>query len=348
MPKANLSIVGMLQWDPDLFQDMPIPETVNRNTLKNNIILECAELQLIWSDPGFMRQAINAWGAANLPVWEEIERILAIHYDPQYNKDVYEEGTDTTNKTGTDTTTRTGTDTLASTGTDTLAKSGTDTVLHTGTDTLASTGTDTLAKTGTVSGQSIMTSVKDQDIAENSNTSTSETEQEIRNDEQDITNSVNGFNSNGTVAAMAAHDHQDNDTETTRSGNKSGTETFAHTKTDDTTVTDTGSTTTTNNLQDQRTLNTQNQETKNLSDARTVSLIDQQTKNLQDQRTKNLTDQQTKNLQDTLQHYWHVYGNVGTVSSQELLMKELELRQINLYKVITADFKKQFCLQVYY
>ena len=348
MTKANLSIVGMLQWDPTLLDEMSIPESVNRSILKNNIMLECAELHLIWSDPEFMKQAVNAWSQTCLPVWNEVERILAIEYDPQWNKDLHEEGTDTTNKTGTDTTTRTGTDTLAQTGTDTLAKSGTDTTLHTGTDTLASTGTDTMRKTGTVSGQNITTSVKDQDIAENSNTSTSETEQEIRNDEQDITNSVNGFNSNGTVADMAAHDHQDNDTETTRSGNKSGTETFAHTKTDDTTVTDTGSTTTTNDLQDQRTLNTQNQETKNLSDARTVSLIDQQTKNLQDQRTKNLTDQQTKNLQDRLQHYWHVYGNIGSVSSQELLMKELELRQINLYKVITTDFKKQFCLQVYY
>lgn len=364
MPKANLSIVGMLQWNPDLFKDMPIPETVNRTTLKNNIILECAELQLIWTDPDFLKQAIDAWGATCLPVWDDIVRILSIDYDPQWNKDLYEEGADTTLKTGTDTTTQTGTDTLnstgtdtiAKTGTDTLAKSGTDTLASTGTDTIASTGTDTMRKTGTVSGQNINTSVKDQDIAENSNTSTSETEQEIRNDEQDITNSVNGFNSAGTVASMAAHDHQDNDSESTRSANRSGTETFAHTKTDDTTVTDTGSTNTTNDLTDTRTLNTQNQETKNLQDLRTISLIDQatknlqdqRTKNLQDQRTKNLTDQQTKNLRDELRHHWHVYGNIGSVSSQELLMKELELRQINIYKVITADFKKQFCLQVYY
>jgi len=348
MPKANLSIVGMLQWNPNLFKDMPIPETVNRETLKNNIILECAELQLIWTDPDFLKQAIDAWAAVNLPVWDEIKRILSIDYDPQWNKDLYEEGSDTTLKTGTDTTTQTGTDTLAKTGTDTLAKSGTDTLASTGTDTVASTGTDTMRKTGTVAGQTINTSVKDQDIAENSNTTATETEQEIRNDEQDITNSVNGFNSAGTVASMAAHDHQDNDAESTRSANRSGTEAVAHTKTDDTTVTDTGSSNTSNDLTDARTLNLQNQETKNLQDQRTISLIDQNTKNLQDLRTKNLTDQQVKNLRDELSHHWHVYGNIGSVSSQELLMKELELRKINIYKIITADFKKQFCLQVYY
>lgn len=348
MAKANLSIVGMLQWDPTLLDEMSIPESVNRSILKNNIILECAELQLIWSDPEFMKQAVNAWSQTCLPVWNEIERILGIEYDPQWNKDLYEEGTDDTLRTGTDTKTQTGTDTLAQTGTDTLAKTGTDTVSKTGTDTVAQTGTDTMRKTGTVTGETDSESVKDQDIAETRATTNSETEHEERTDEQDIVNSVNGFNSNGTVAAMAAHDKQDNDASTERDSTLTGSEDVTGSKTDDTTVTDHSETTTENDLTDARTLNLQNQETRNMTDRRTLDTEDQRTRNLQDQRTKNLTDLQTRNLKDALSHNWHVYGNIGSVSSQELLMKELELRQINLYKVITTDFKKQFCLQVYY
>lgn len=348
MTKANLSIIGMLQWDPTLLDEMSIPESVNRNILKNSIMLECAELQLIWSDPEFMKQAVNAWSQTCLPVWNEIERILGIDYDPQWNKDLYEEGTDETLKTGTDTKQQTGTDTLAQTGTDRLEKSGTDTNVQTGTDTIAQTGTDTMRKTGTVTGETDSESVKDQDIAETSSNTTSETEHEEKTDEQDIVNSVNGFNSNGTLAEMAAHDKQDNDATTERDSTLSGTESGTKSKTDDTTVTDHSETSTENDLTDARTLNLQNQETKNLTDRRTLDTEDLRTKNLQDQRTKNLTDLQTRNLKDALSHNWHVYGNIGSVSSQELLMKELELRQINLYKVITADFKKQFCLQVYY
>ena len=332
MVKSNLSVWGLYNYDNTLFSDLQIPTSLTKQTVVDNILLECAELQVLWSDPDFMKTAIGAWSRKMLPVWNEIERILAIHYDPQFNYNRYEEESGNLTKTGTDTKTQTGTDTKATTGTDTLRR--------TGTDTKALTGTDTLAKTGTVQTASSSNSGKDQGVTEQKAETITEQEAETKTEAQDTINSVNGFNSAGTVASMAAHDAQDLDKSTTRNSSLNSTDNVSHTKTDHTTVTDQSAGTTTNNLTDQTTKNLQEQETRDM--------VDTDTKNLQEQQTKNLTDQQTKNLRDETQRALHAWGNIGTISSQRLLMDELELRKTNLYEIITGDFKKQFCLCVYY
>lgn len=330
--KTNLSVWGLYQYDNTIFDQMVLPESLTRQTVIDNILLECAELQVLWSDPSFMKSAIGAWSNRMIPVWQEVERILAIHYDPQYNYDRYEEESGSISKRGTDTKTRTGTDTKATTGTDVFDR--------TGTDTKALTGTDTLKKTGTVGTESNSTSVKDQDVNETKNEVINETEHEEKTEDQDTVNSVNGFNSSGAVADMAAHDAQALDKTTERDSTLDSTDDVTHTKSDDTTVTDESSSTTTNDLTDLTTKNLQEQETRALKDTNT--------KNLTEQQTKNLTDQQTKNLQDDTTRELHAWGNIGTISSQKLLMDELELRKTNLYSIITSDFKKQFCLCIYY
>lgn len=332
MVKSNLSVWGLYNYDNSLFDNLQLPTSLTKQTVVDNILLECAELQVLWSDPRFMKTAIGAWSSKMLPVWNEIERILAIHYDPQFNYNRYEEESGNVSKTGTDTKTQTGTDTTATMGTDVLDR--------TGTDTKALTGTDTLAKTGTVQTATSSNSTKDQDVTEQKAETITEQEAETKNEDQDTVNSVNGFNSNGTVAEMAAHDKQALDKDTTRNASRNSTDNVSHTKTDDTTVTDQSAGTTTNNLQDQTTKNLQEQETRNLKDSAT--------RNETKQNTKNLTDQQTKNLRDETQRALHAWGNIGTISSQKLLMDELELRKTNLYEIITGDFKKQFCLCVYY
>lgn len=298
--KANLSIWGLYQYDNTIFSELEIPESVTETTLIDNILLNCSELELVWTDPNFLKMAIGAWSRKQLPIWEEIERILAIRYEPQYNFDKYEETDDETKKTGTDT------------------------MARTGTDTVALTGTDTLSKTGTIGTVSESTSVKDQDISEQTNTETDETENVDKDEDQDITNKVNGFNSALGEANLAIHDHQDLTKNTDQDTTRHGEAEENRTKTDDTTVTDNSEATVTNNL------------------------TEMDTKNLQNQETKNLQDQQTKNLKDEFTHRMHAYGNIGTISSQKLLMDELELRKLNIYDVITEDFKNQFCLRVYY
>jgi hypothetical protein len=42
-----------------------------------------------------------------------------------------------------------------------------------------------------------------------------------------------------------------------------------------------------------------------------------------------------------------IQGNIGVTTSQQMIQSELELRQMDLYRIIVEEFKRMFCLGVY-
>lgn len=52
-----------------------------------------------------------------------------------------------------------------------------------------------------------------------------------------------------------------------------------------------------------------------------------------------------RNALDTVQ----ISGNIGVMSSQDMVNQELDLTpRLDIYHIILQDFKKEFCLQIYY
>ena len=43
----------------------------------------------------------------------------------------------------------------------------------------------------------------------------------------------------------------------------------------------------------------------------------------------------------------HLYGNVGTTKSQEMITDELNVRKTDMYKIIVDEFKTRFCILLY-
>ena len=101
--------------DPTILDGMTIPTGLSLDTLKNNIILECAELEVLYSAPSFFRWAVDAWSLKESPTWEKMYKALQIEYNPLENYDRTEEWTETgtheNNKTVDNTTTANGTTT---------------------------------------------------------------------------------------------------------------------------------------------------------------------------------------------------------------------------------------------
>lgn len=89
--------------DPTILDGMTIPNGLNLDTLKNNIILECAELEVLYSAPSFFRWAVDAWSLKESPTWEKMYKALQIEYNPLENYDRSESwsesGTHGNNKT---------------------------------------------------------------------------------------------------------------------------------------------------------------------------------------------------------------------------------------------------------
>lgn len=85
--KAKLSVLGLYQWNHNIFADMALPEDVDGEILTWKILEDCAELEILYSDPDYMRASIYNWSSAMLPSWNKIQAALTAQYNPIWNKD---------------------------------------------------------------------------------------------------------------------------------------------------------------------------------------------------------------------------------------------------------------------
>ena len=82
---SSVSIYGIYTKDPSIFEDMHLPEVVEKNDLITNICLECGELELIYPDARVMKIAIKSWSQAMIRSWEMEAEVLFEEYDPFVN-----------------------------------------------------------------------------------------------------------------------------------------------------------------------------------------------------------------------------------------------------------------------
>ena len=190
MLRARLDLLGIYQFDNTVLDLLEVPEDedgnelIDKDTLKDNLLMDTAEMEILYPDASFLKLAIGAWSKKQVPIWSELYASTQYEYNPIWNVDgkIVEdrelEGTDyrtddhTTERTHNDTMERTHDDTMERTHDDTLttdngtygynssalapeskienAHDGTITDAHTGTISDAYTGTITDTDTGTI------------------------------------------------------------------------------------------------------------------------------------------------------------------------------------------------------
>lgn len=82
-----ISITGLYNYDPTIFDDMYLPAGMDQDLTVNNIMLECAELEVLLPDPDAMKQAISFWSHAQATVWDKLWDTTQLEYNPIWNKD---------------------------------------------------------------------------------------------------------------------------------------------------------------------------------------------------------------------------------------------------------------------
>lgn len=90
--RGTISVLGLYLEDNQLFHDMVVPSSdhLDKGTLTQMILLECAELECLYTDPDFMKFAIGAWSSSRLHVWQELADTMDYEYNPIWNKDVHD------------------------------------------------------------------------------------------------------------------------------------------------------------------------------------------------------------------------------------------------------------------
>lgn len=88
--KANMSLWGLYNYNPDLFNGFTPPvydgaQVFDKQDFIDNLLLETESLEVLYSDPKFMQMAIEVWCRKQLGVWEELAATMYYDYDPIEN-----------------------------------------------------------------------------------------------------------------------------------------------------------------------------------------------------------------------------------------------------------------------
>lgn len=91
-----LSIQGIYEYDSTVFDGFDSPtytdsynnvHVLNRDDVINNILLQCAELEVVYPSPSMMKFAIGVWSASNQDTWNKLYASQLVKYNPIWNVD---------------------------------------------------------------------------------------------------------------------------------------------------------------------------------------------------------------------------------------------------------------------
>lgn len=105
MAQSTLSLLGLYNYDNTILDDLALPPELeeNRETITSNLLLESAELEILFPDPVVLKTAIGFWSRKCLPVWQELYDTTQYEYNPIWNKDGTFSETETRNLAGKET-----------------------------------------------------------------------------------------------------------------------------------------------------------------------------------------------------------------------------------------------------
>lgn len=90
MSHATLSVLGLYNVYPTLFDLMSVPEGVDRSQIVDNILLDCAELEVLYANPDVLKLMIGVWANRELPVWTRVYKAELLEYNPIENYDRFQ------------------------------------------------------------------------------------------------------------------------------------------------------------------------------------------------------------------------------------------------------------------
>lgn len=91
-----LSIMGMYEYDNSLFDGLDVPTYTDKNNVVHvvdktkviqSILLNCAELEILYQNIDTMKLAIGVWSAAEQDTWKKMYATVMMEYNPLWNVD---------------------------------------------------------------------------------------------------------------------------------------------------------------------------------------------------------------------------------------------------------------------
>ena len=74
MRGSKISLMGLYQYDHTLLDDLHLPEEINADDLKNRLLIESSEFEVLYPSPDWMKMALDSYSATRLHAWEIMQR----------------------------------------------------------------------------------------------------------------------------------------------------------------------------------------------------------------------------------------------------------------------------------
>lgn len=100
MSKPFLTVAGLYAYDNTIFDDLSIPDGMNADDVRDKILVDNAELPLIYADTDVFQLQLRVWCKTHALSWGRMYDALTTDYSPLENYDRQEEFTDTGTDTG--------------------------------------------------------------------------------------------------------------------------------------------------------------------------------------------------------------------------------------------------------
>lgn len=91
---ATMTVLGLYNYNDTLFNSMQLPDGVDPDNVVSNLLMELAELEVIYPSWITMQRAISDWSKSRVKSWERMLQALNSDYDPIENYDRREDWTD--------------------------------------------------------------------------------------------------------------------------------------------------------------------------------------------------------------------------------------------------------------
>ena len=348
--RISITPLTLYNIDNTIFDDIPIPRynfprsveydnlflrvgwELDKQILVDNILLETAELDTIYTNPAFFKFAVKQWAAKEFPVWQALYETIFYKYNPIWNKDgtikeserqirdllATSERTKTNNNVSVNTESENITDTDNTERNESITRNGVNTKSNEESENTSETGNKTTnnIESGTAA------------LSE----SGSETE------DSTITNSVSAFDQ---LSAWSNHDKTVTDTDKTNGKTQSEVNTKSTTGNEN----NSGSGER-NNYTLENSVNTES-EGNNENIDRDYNRERSNNSNLVNNGSENEIFGNTDSGNIDRNYERQEYGNIGVTTTQAMIEAERNLVKFNIYDFIIDSFKARFCILIY-
>lgn len=87
MGNSRLTLIGLYNYDHSIFEQLEIPEGMDKVLLEMEILREAGEFETLYPNFEFLKSMIGFWSRSHKPQWEKLWETTQFEYNPIHNYD---------------------------------------------------------------------------------------------------------------------------------------------------------------------------------------------------------------------------------------------------------------------